>query len=97
MYKPIEPFKKMKNKSKWLQVFKDFGLNWLPQSVAFNTDINRHYFELQERDVENLDVAVTLPVSYSQQYLWNRELAIRWDLTKALKLNFSSATHAEVE
>ena len=97
VYKPIEPFKKMKNKSKWLQVFKDFGLNWLPQSVAFNTDINRHYFELQERDVENLDVAVTLPVSYSQQYLWNRELAIRWDLTKALKLNFSSATHAEVE
>lgn len=97
VYKPLEPFKKMKGKSKWLQVFKDFGLNWLPQSVAFNTDINRHYYELQERDVENLDVAVTLPVSYSQQYLWNRELAIRWDLTKNLKLNFTSATHAEVE
>lgn len=97
VYKPIEPFKKMKSKSKWLQVFKDFGLNWLPQSVSFNTDIDRHYFELQERDVENLDVAATLPVSYSQQYLWNRDFAIRWDLTKALKLNFSSATHAEVE
>ena len=97
VYKPLEPFKKIKSKSKWLQVFKDFGLNWLPQSVAFNTDINRHYYELQERDVENLDVSATLPVSYSQQYLWNRELAIRWDLTKNLKLNFSSATHAEVE
>ena len=97
VYKTLEPFKKIKSKSKSMQVFKDFGLNWLPQSVGFNTDINRHYYELQERDVENLDVAVALPVSYSQQYLWNRELAIRWDLTKALKLNYSSATHAEVE
>lgn len=96
-YKPLEPFKKMKNKSKWLQVVKDFNFNWLPQSISFNTDINRHYFELQERDVENLDVSTTLPVSFSQQYLWNREFALRWDLTKNLKLNFTSATHAEVE
>ena len=97
VYKPFEPFKKMKSKSKWLQIVKDFGLNWLPQSVSFNTDINRHYYELQERDIENLDVATTLPVSFSQQYLWNRELAIRWDLTKNLKLNYTSATHAEIE
>ena len=95
--KALEPFKKIKSKSKWLQVVKDFGFNWLPQSLSFNTDINRHYYELQERDVENLDVSTTLPVSYSQQFLWNRDLAIRWDLTKNLKLNYTSATHAEVE
>ena len=97
VYKPLEPFKGMKSKSKWLQVVKDFGVNWLPQTVSFNTDINRHYYELQERDLENLDVSATLPVSFSQQYLWNRELAIRWDLTKNLKLNYTSATHAEIE
>ena len=97
VFKPIEPFKNIKSKSKWLQLFKDFGVNWLPQSVAFNTNINRHYYELQERDVENLDVSTTLPVSYSQQYLWNRDLAVRWDVTKNIKLNFTSATHAEVE
>lgn len=94
---PLEPWKNIKSKSKWLQIAKDFSFNWLPQSVSFNTDIRRHYYELQERDVENLDVAVKLPVSFSQQYLWNRELAIKWDLTKALRLNFSSATHAEIE
>lgn len=97
VYKPLEPFKKMKSKSKWLQLARDFSFNWLPQSISFTTDMSRHYFELQERDIENLDVASSLPVSFSQQFLWNRELAIRWDLTKALRLNFSSATHAEVE
>ena len=97
VYKSFEPFKKIKSKSKWLQVVKDFGVNWLPQSFSFNSNMSRHYYELQERDIENLDVATTLPVSYSQQFLWNRELAIRWDLTKNLKLNYTSATHAEIE
>lgn len=95
--KPIEPWKNIKSKSKWLQLAKDFSLNWLPQSVTFNTDIHRHYYELQERDVENLDIETKLPVSFSQQYLWNRELAIKWDLTKALRLSYTSATHAEIE
>lgn len=97
VYKPLEPFKKIKSKSKWLQVVKDFGFNWLPQSISFNSNMSRHYYELQERDMENLDVQTSLPVNYSQQFLWNRELAIRWDLTKNLKLNYSSATHAEIE
>lgn len=96
-YKSYEPFKKIKSKSKWLQFAKDFSFNWLPQTVSFSSLISRHYYELQERDVENLDVATTLPVSFSQQFLWNRDFALRWDLTKTLKLNFTSATHAEIE
>ena len=97
VYKPLEPFKTIKNKSKWLQIPRDLSFNWLPQSVSFNTDMNRHYYELQERDLENLDVGSKLPLSFSQQFLWNRELAIRWDLTKALRLNYTSATRAEIE
>lgn len=52
VYKPIEPFKKIKSKSKYYDILKRFGLNWLPQSVAFNTEMTRSYYELQERDME---------------------------------------------
>ena len=98
VYKAWEPFKKpfAKNKSKWLDILKRFGLNWLPQNISFNTDMTRYYHELQERDMEDVGGS-QLPVSFSSQFLWNREFSIRWDLTKNLHMNFSSGTHAEIE
>ena len=38
-----------------------------------------------------------LPLSFSEQFLWNREFSMRWDLTKNLHMNFQSATHAQIE
>ena len=96
VYKAWEPFKKLKNKSKWLDILKRFGLNWLPQNVAFNTEMTRNYYELQERDMEAIENS-QLPLSFSEQFLWNRELSMRWDLTKNLHMNFQSATHAQIE
>ena len=96
VYKPLEPFKKIKNKSKWLDLPRRFGFNWLPQNVGFNSEISRSYYELQERDMQDLGGS-QLPLTFSQQFLWNREFSLRWDLTKNLHMNFQSATHAEIE
>ena len=96
VYKPLEPFKKIKSKSKWLDLPRRFGLNWLPQNVGFNSEISRSYYELQERDMQDLGGS-QLPLTFSQQFLWNREFSLRWDLTKNLHMNFQSATHAEIE
>ena len=96
VYKPYEPFKKIKSKSKWLDLPKKFGLNWLPQNVGFNTEITRNYYELQERDMESTENQ-KLPLTFSSQFLWNREFNLRWDLTKNLHMNFQSATNAEIE
>lgn len=96
VYKTWEPFKKVKGKSKWLDFPKRLGLNWLPQNVNFNTEITRSYYELQERDMEALENS-QLPLVFASQFLWNRELQVRWDLTKNLHMNFQSATHAEIE
>ena len=97
--KPWEPFKKkIKSKSKWLKFFKEFGLNYVPQNLSFNTDLNRNYYELQLRDVENTYGGdSSIPLSFSKDFLWNRAFAIRWDLTKNLRFNFNSGTNAEVE
>lgn len=96
VYKSFEPFKKLKGKSKWLNFPKAIAFNYLPQNIAFNTDITRNYYELQERDMESVGGS-QLPLNFSSQFLWNRDFSLRWDLTKNLHMNFQSATHAEIE
>ena len=96
VYKAWEPFKKSKSKSKWMQLPKALGLNYLPQSISFNSELQRNYYELQERDLENTEDP-NLPLTFSEQFLWNRDFQLRWDLTKNLHMNFQSATHAEIE
>ena len=96
VYKTWEPFNKLKGKSKWLDLPKAIGLNYLPQSISFNSTITREYFELQERDLEDLG-GQKLPVIFDQQFIWNRDFSLRWDFTKNLRFNFHSATHAQIE
>ena len=96
VYKSWEPFKKSKSKSKWMALPKAFGLNWLPQNVTFNSDITRTYYELQERDMDDLGGS-SLPVTFNSQILWNRDFSLRWDITKNLHMNFQSGTQAEIE
>ncbi len=96
VYKSFEPFKKLKGKSKWLDFPKQLSFNYLPQNIAFNSEITRNYYELQERDLESTD-GTQLPVTFSSEFLWNRDFSVRWDLTKNLHMNFQSATSAEIE
>ena len=95
-YKALEPFKKNKSKSKWMKFVKELNFNYLPQNLSFNSDITRNYYELQERDVENLDNH-SLPLNWSSDFLWNRNFTLRWDLTKSIHMNFNSGTNAEIE
>ncbi len=102
VYKAWEPFKGLKNKSKWLDILKRFGLNWLPQNIAFNTEMTRDYLRVAGARYGNPEsgaagVDSKLPLTFSDQFLWNREFSISWDLTKNLHMNFQSATHAQME
>ncbi len=96
-WKNWEPFKKWSTKSKWADIIKAQNIAFAPQSITFNTDLGRTYYELQERDLEDLGNPQALPVTWSSTYLWNRNFSLRWDIFKALHFSFQSATHAEVE
>ncbi len=96
-WKAWEPFKNIKSKSKWLQIIKDQGWSFCPQNITFNTDMVRTYYEIQERDLDNLEGENTIPVRWTPTFLWNREFSLRWDLTKTLHFTFQSGTHAEIE
>ena len=58
--------------------------------------MTRSYYELQERDLENTENP-NLPLTFNEQFLWNRDFQLRWDLTKNLHMNFQSATRAQIE
>ena len=96
VYKTWEPFGKVKGKSKWLNFPKALGFNYLPQTISFNSELSRDYFELQKRDLENTENP-NLPLEFNEQFLWNRDFQLRWDLTKNLHMNFQSATRAQIE
>ena len=96
--KTIKPFEKaIKSKSKWLKIFKEWGVNPLPQSLAVNSDITRTYHELQRRDLNAIAGGEEIPLTFSQQFYWNRSMSLKWDPTTNLKMNLSTGTNAEVE
>ena len=95
--KTWKPFGKIKNKSKWLKIFKEWGVNPLPQSLALNTDMTRTYHELQRRDLQSMSGDNEIPLTFSQQFNWNRSMAIKWDPTTNLRMSLNTGTNAEVE
>ena len=83
-WKAWEPFKNIKGKSKWLDIIKAQNISFWPQNITFSTDMNRSYYELQERDLENPDDLSALPATFSQNWTWNRNFSLKWDIFKAL-------------
>ena len=88
------PFESIGFDSKWFSLVKETRINFLPQSISFNTGLQRSYHELQERDLEGSE---GIPVSFSQQFYWNRDLSVSWSPLQLLRLSFSARTRAEIE
>jgi cell surface protein SprA len=91
--KPIEPFKSVKTfqKSNYWKMLKDFNFNYLPSSVSFRSNIIRQYNKQSFRlvDVEGIG----LESLFQRNYLFNYQYGFNYNLTKALKLNFTSSTN----
>lgn len=94
-FKPFKPFSKIKGKQKGVKFLRDWEFNWLPNSIAFNTNMSRYYYEQQERNESDIDVE--LPISVSKNFIWDRQLAVTWNFTKSLSVSFNSNTTAHIE
>lgn len=93
--KPLKPFSRINGKSKNLRFLKEWEFNWLPNSISFLTTMSRYYYEQQTRSA--IDNDFRMPVSVSKNFLWDRQLAVTWNLTKSLNLSFNSNTAARIE
>jgi cell surface protein SprA len=91
--KPIEPFKKTKafSKSDYWNLLKDFNFNYLPSNISFSSNINRQFNKQQFRlvDVEGIGLGEL----YRRNFLFNYQYGFNYNLTKALKLNFTAASN----
>ncbi len=91
--KPIEPFGKTKifTKSSYWKMLSDFNFNYLPSSVSFSSNIIRQYNKQQFRQV---DVAgIGLDPLYRRNFLFNYKYGFNYNLTKALKLNYTASSN----
>ena len=93
--KPLKPFAWVKSKNKNMKFLKDWGINWLFNSLTFMTNISRYYYEEQTRS--EVDVDFRLPVQVSKNFLWDRSLNLTWNLTPSLNFSFASNTTARIE
>lgn len=97
---PWEPFKKVKAFSKpAFAIIKDFNINYMPQSLSFNTDLNRQFSQTKLRDFNNTAAAIgqNLDLTYSKDFMWNRQFDIKYDLSKSLRFSFQTAMNANIE
>ena len=94
-FKPWKPFSFISSKNKNVKFIKEWELNWLPTSISFLTNMSRYYYEQQTRS--ETDVMFQMPVSVSKNFLWDRQLALTWNLTKSLSLSFNSNTSAHID
>lgn len=77
-------------KSKWLGLVKDFNFNLGPRQFSFRTDVNRTYQEYQARNNLTSGFNFTPPAQYTKTFNWQRVYDVKYDLTKALKINFTA-------
>ncbi|HET7733311.1 MAG TPA: cell surface protein SprA, partial [Paludibacter sp.] len=96
---PVEPFKKVKAlDNPAFKLIKEFNFYYLPSSLNFNTNMNRQFSQVKLRDLNTVASAGALPMdlTFSKDFMWNRQFDIKYDLSKAIKFSFQTAMNSNI-
>ena len=78
-----------------LRLIRDFNFYYAPRSVSFQTSMDRGYAEsLMRGRSEGL---IILEPNYVKSFDWDRMYDVRWDFTRALRLEFNANTMARID
>ena len=92
----VEPFKKAKFlKGKAFRLIKDFNFYPMPTQISYRTDMYRHYKEVQARNLTNPNMII--PRTFDKEFLWNKYFDLNFNLTRSLKLDFSSQGTSRID
>ncbi len=94
---PWAPFKDIKSKSGAVKFAKEFKLNYLPNTLAFSSDMARSYYELQLKDLNMYSTQNMVKPAFREDFFWNRGGNIQWNLTPNLNLRMETGTKARIE
>jgi cell surface protein SprA len=90
-----EPFKKMKAKTPWLALIRDFNINPMPSVLGFQANVVRQFGAYRSRNIggpKNI-----LPETYNKFFTFDRMYTLRWDLTRSLSVDYSATNRAWVD
>ena len=89
--RPIEPFAGigLVGKSPWLKLIKDFNVNMGFKQVSMRTSVDRQYLERLVRPNPNIESLPPRP-TYNKNFNWASQYGFRYEITKALKLDFNA-------
>lgn len=94
--KQYRPFGDIKSNKGYTRFLKQFGVNYLPSNISFQTAMTRNYYEIQLRD-QTMSTNSSIPASFSQNFSWDRAFSLGWALTNNLNMSFQSGTNARIE
>ena len=98
---PWEPFKNIKSLNKpALKIINDFNIYYLPSFINFNTNLNRQYSQTKLRSLETSSVDISdklANLSFSKDFMFNRQFEIKYDLTRAMKFSLQAAMNANID
>ncbi len=86
---------KIKSRSPWLGLIRDFNFNPVPTLLSFHADIDRQFGAYRSRNIggpENI-----LPETYNKFFTFNRQYTLRWDLTKSLAADLTASNQGWVD
>jgi cell surface protein SprA len=92
----IEPFRrKIKSRSPWLGLIRDFNFNPIPTTLGFQANVNRQFGAYRSRNIGGpKDI---LPETYNKFFTFDRAYTLRWDFTRSLALDFTATNRAWVD
>jgi len=93
--KPWEPFSKVEKVQK-VKFLKEMNFYYLPQSWAFSMNMHRTFSHMKMRDLTGASAA-DMDLTYSKDFTWDRNVDIKYDLTKNMKFSFQSAMNAIID
>ena len=90
------PFKNVKFlNSPVFRIIKDFNFYVFPRSISFRTDLSRYYNEVKTRNINNPYLRIT--PSFRKDFEWSRIFDIKYDVTRQLKIDFTSTNLARID
>ncbi len=90
----IEPFKSSKAfKSPWLKLIKDFNFSLMPSNLSVRFDLDRSF----GKNIYRNDGGSLSPANYLKYFTFNRQYNLRWNLTKALSLEYGARANAIID
>jgi cell surface protein SprA len=92
----VMPFKNVKFLNpQALRLIKDFNFYIFPKSISYRLDLSRYYNEVKTRNINNPYLRVT--PSFRKDFELTRMFDIKYDLTRQLKVDFTSNNLSRID